>query len=86
MDIEQSNEARMSGRGDGGALVRVLSDKGEPLSSGCTLGGKGRVLTREELPLSQGGRASLFVNLSIDEMALQGEVIVKVGVDGCKFL
>ena len=23
MDIEQSNEARMSGRGDGGALVRV---------------------------------------------------------------
>ena len=23
MDIEQSNEPRMSGRGDGGALVRV---------------------------------------------------------------
>jgi len=43
-------------------------------------------LSSREMRLGQGGRASLLVNLSIDEMAHQGEVIVKVGVDGCEFL
>lgn len=43
-------------------------------------------LSSREMRLGQGGRASLLVNLSIDEMALQGEVIAKVGVDGCEFL
>jgi len=64
----------------------VLSDKGEPLSTRWTSGLEQGHSARERLPLGQGGQASLLVNLSIDEMAPQGEVIVKVGVDGCEFL
>ena len=64
----------------------VLSDKGEPLSTRWTSGLERGHSARERLPLGQGGRASLLVNLSIDEMAPQGEVIVKVGVDECEFL
>ena len=65
---------------------RVLSDKGEPLSTGCISDTEQGDSARQRLPLGQCGRASLFVNLAIDEMTLQGEVIVKMGVDGCEFL
>jgi hypothetical protein len=38
------------------------------------------------LPLGQRGRAAFLVSLSIDEMALKGEVIVDVGMDAGEFL
>jgi hypothetical protein len=67
-------------------LIMVLSDKGETLSHRCDSGKVCSGSIHEQPPLGQGDRPSLFVNLAIDEMALQGKVIVKVGLDGCEFL
>jgi len=64
----------------------VLSDKGELLSTRCTLDREGRGSAHERMPLSKGSWASFLIGLAIDEVAFQCEVVVDVGVYGCEFL
>ncbi|MDB5439627.1 MAG: Subtilase family protein [Caulobacteraceae bacterium] len=68
------------------APAGVLSVQRRLVSAGRDEGRGGLASAHDLTPLSQGGRASFFVQVSADEVALLIEVVADSAVDGGEFL
>jgi hypothetical protein len=63
-----------------------MSVSREPVSAGRSSPDEHGVSAREEAPLRPDGGASFLAVLAVDEVALEGEVIVQAGVVGGELL